>query len=151
MPPIVVGPHSLDEWVRYRCRRTLFQLSSPRRDRRGVGPVRLPDRFVQRVVVLNPHSVAASPTLIQIIDRRACRGLEETRYLDSSQRVYCPGEVEDDFLLIDDDCVVRLLHDDHGRLVLGVVQTGGMLDRYRLVRDLVWEAAVPSDWSRDLN
>jgi hypothetical protein len=63
----------------------------------------------------------------------------------------CPGEVEDDFLLIDDDCVVILRHDDHGRLVLGMVQIGGMLDRNRLVSDLVWEAAVRSGWSRDLN
>jgi hypothetical protein len=104
------------------------------------------------VVVLNTCSVTASPTFFQVVDRGAsCPGVEEIRYLDSSLCVYCPGEFEDDFLLIDDDCVVRLLHDDHGRLVLGVVQTGGMLDRYRLVRDLVWEAAVRSDWSRDLN
>lgn len=51
------------------------------------------------------------------------------------------GEPPMDFLLVDDAVVLRLAYDDHDRLVVAFVEAEDAADRYRLIRDVLWEAA----------
>lgn len=54
------------------------------------------------------------------------------------------GEPPMDFVLADDAHVLRLAYDDHDRLVVGFVESGYAVDRYRLIRDVLWETAYSS-------
>jgi hypothetical protein len=52
------------------------------------------------------------------------------------------GELPLDFLMVDDAEVVRLAYDDHDRLVVGFIEPDGATDRYRLARDVLWDAGL---------
>jgi len=66
------------------------------------------------------------------------------RLLDVSRDGVRQVEPEDDFLLVDDDCAVRLVYDDHGRFAVAFPVPVAGLDRYRFIRDRAWAAARPA-------
>jgi hypothetical protein len=67
---------------------------------------------------------------------------EEVRCLDRRLQPYPLEGADQDFLIIDDRWVMRLLYDDHHRLAMGLMVAAGAIDRYRFVRDVFWSAAT---------
>jgi uncharacterized protein DUF6879 len=133
----VISPGSLDTWIRRRCQRTLFHLTS-QGDSYGTWATPLPDRTVRRLCLLHhgQNGATSCPT------RATALAHEEVRCLDR-RRQPCPLEgVDQDFLIVDDRWVIRLLYDDHHRPAIGLIETAAATDRYRFVRDVFWCAAA---------
>jgi hypothetical protein len=69
---------------------------------------------------------------------------EEIRILDLAERPKPRAVVDEDFWLMDDATVVRMIY-DRGRYVGAEVLPARMLPRYRAARDAAWQGAVQFD------
>lgn len=137
LPAAVISPRSLGAWIGRRCQRTLFHFTS-RGESCGVWGTAVADRTVRRLCLLrhDQHgatSCAAGATAL---------AHEEVRCLDRLRQPYPLEGTDQDFLIIDDRWVIRLLYDDHHRLAIGLVEASNATDRYRFVRDVFWCAAA---------
>jgi hypothetical protein len=141
----VIGPGSLDTWIRRRCQRTLFHFTS-RGDSRDAWTAPPTDRAVRRLCLLRDGQNRATPCAT-VRDSESRGGAtapahEEVRCLDRRRQPYPLEGADQDFLIIDDRWVIRLLYDDHHRLAMGLIVAAGAMDRYRFVRDVFWSAAT---------
>lgn len=76
---------------------------------------------------------------------------EDVRILDQAERPHPAAlDVDHDFWLLDDQVIVRMHYDEHGRFLGAEVLDGTELPRYRATRDTALEAAEPftSYWNR---
>ena len=133
----VINPGSLDTWIRRRCQRTLFHFTSQGDSYRAWASP-LTDRTVRRLCLLRHGQDGAT----SCPEGATALAREEVRCLDRQRQPYPLEGVDQDFLIIDDRWVIRLLYDDHHRLAIGLIEAAAAADRYRFVRDVFWCAAA---------
>ena len=131
----------LVEYVRLSCRRDVFWLDTVGRSGLELLPGGFPEgSHVRRLHVVRPGVVGSTVADENIWTRelRSFVRTVETRTVAMSAL----GEwlTNDDFLLVDDRAVVRLVFDDHNRFLFAR-PAPELLDRYRFVRDAWWRTA----------
>ena len=138
-PPLVIGSQALDAWISHWCRRSLFQFVRAKRNRPGLASLPGSGTTLRRVYLTDEHQ--AAPDTIPCTCPGRNIAIVETRWLPWSDWMRALWSIQENFLIIDEEWVVRLLHDDHDRFTIALAETGGSLDRYRLIRDTLWHAA----------
>jgi len=125
----VVGLDALQHWLVDRCRAGVFHCAT-RHDPELVDAVGATGLPVDRVEIFAEGRV---PVAHHAARHRHVRVPAEVARA-------ALGELPPDFVMVDDSDVVRLAYDDHDRLVVGFVEPARATDRYRLTRDVLWEA-----------
>lgn len=130
----------LVEYLRLSCRADVFWLDTVGRS----GLELLPDGFpeggrVRRLHVVRPNVVGST-----VAEDNTCTPKSRSvRTVDTRTVALSALEewlTNDDFLLVDDSVVVRLVFDDHNRFLFA--RPGPeLLDRYRFIRDTWWRTA----------
>lgn len=95
------------------------------------------------------HRVRALRTPLSDYDRYACEwgyaynvlAGDDTRILDNSELEL--SGVHHDFWLVDDSQVALMHYDALGRFVVAEVLDATEVKRYRMIRDVTWQAAEP--------
>ena len=125
----VVGLDALQQWLVDRCRAGVFHCAT-RHDPELVDAVGATGLPVDRVEIFAERGVPVA--------HHAARHRHVRVAADVARAAL--GELPPDFVMVDDSDVVRLAYDDHDRLVVGFVEPARATDRYRLTRDVLWEA-----------
>ncbi|WP_156067061.1 DUF6879 family protein [Pseudonocardia halophobica] len=130
----LVGVSALEGWLAEHCSSRLF-LCTTRSDEvvlRAAASRGVPLDHL-RIGGERPTTPLATSTRVRtrsVSKTRACAEL---------------GGLHEDFLLLDDAQALRLAYDDHDRLVVGFVEPEDAVNRYRLIRDVLWVAAGQAD------
>ena len=131
----------LVEYVKLSCRTDVFWLDTVGRSGLELLPGGFPEgSHVRRLHVVRPNVVGCT-----VADENICTQdvLSFTRTVQTRTVGLSALEewlTNDDFLLVDDRAVVRLVFDDHNRFLFA--RPGlALLDRYRFVRDTWWRTA----------
>jgi hypothetical protein len=132
----VVGLDVLQQWLIDRCGAGVFHCAT-RQDPELADAVAATGLPVERVEILVERRVPVAHFPVRDHEFPHVRA----RPVPATLARAALGELPPDFLMVDDTAVLRLAYDDHDRLVVGFVEPERATDRYRLTRDVLWEAA----------